>query len=35
MLNKVEGIRRSLKKLLDKKAKLKSESELEFDDKPV
>lgn len=35
MLNKVEGIRRQLKKLIDKKAKLKSESELEFDDKPV
>ncbi|CDW88843.1 fha domain protein [Stylonychia lemnae] len=35
MLNKVEGIRRQLKKLLDKKTKLKSESELEFDDKPI
>lgn len=32
ILSKVEGIRRNLKKLLDKKFKLKNQEELEFDD---
>ncbi len=35
MLSKVEGIRRNLKKLLDKKFKLKNQEELEFDDTKV
>eukprot|EP00347_Sterkiella_histriomuscorum_P006871 403351118 len=35
MLNKVEGIRRQLKKLLDKKSKLKNDQDMEFDDKPI
>ena len=35
MLSKVEGIRRNLKKLIDKKFKLKNQEELEFDDTKV
>jgi hypothetical protein len=35
MITKVEGIRRQLKKLIDKKTKLKSEEELEFDDTKI
>ena len=35
MLSKVEGIRRNLKKMLDKKFKLKNQEELEFDDTKV
>lgn len=32
MINKIEGIRRQLKKLIDQKFKLKNQEELEFDD---
>jgi hypothetical protein len=32
MLNKIEGIRRQLKKVLDKRATLKKDEELEFDE---
>ena len=35
MLSKVEGIRRNLKKMIDKKFKLKNQEELEFDDTKV
>ena len=35
MLSKIEGVRRQLKKLLDKRAKLKNQEEIEFDDKPI
>lgn len=35
MLSKIEGIRRQLKKLLDKKMKLKNQEELEFDETKV
>lgn len=35
MIAKVEGIRRQLKKLIDKKSKLQSEEELEFDDTKI
>jgi hypothetical protein len=35
MLNKIDGIRRQLKKLIDKKFKLKNQEELEFDDTKV
>ena len=34
-INKIDGIRRQLKKLLDKKIKLKNEEELEFDDTKI
>ncbi len=35
MISKVEGIRRQFKKLLDKKAKLQNQEELEFDDTKI
>jgi flagellar capping protein FliD len=35
MINKIEGIRRQLKKIIDKKFKLKNQEELEFDDTKV
>lgn len=35
LITKVEGIRRQLKKLIDKHAQLKSEEELEFDDAKI
>ena len=35
MINKIEGIRRQLKKIIDKKFKLKNQEELEFDDTKI
>jgi hypothetical protein len=35
LITKVEGIRRQFKKLLDKKAKLQNQEELEFDDTKI
>ena len=35
MINKIEGVRRQLTKIIDKKFKLKNQEELEFDDSKI
>lgn len=35
MINKIEGIRRNFKKLLEKRGKFKQQEELEFDEKAI